>query len=63
MDRKNREQERREEATARIKERSKRTPYQQIECLDKKLGEGIGAQKERSRLHIQIAEQEKRGKK
>ena len=35
-------------------ERKKRTPQQQLTLLDGRLGEGIGATKERKRLHGQI---------
>ena len=42
--------ERREEAKARQEERNQRTPQQQIQHLDKILGKGKGATKERARL-------------
>ena len=43
-----------EEAEVRREERAKRTPQQQIAVLDKKLGVGVGAKKERARLKKQI---------
>jgi hypothetical protein len=43
-------QERREEALTRQEERNQRTPKQQIQHLDKILGKGQGATKERARL-------------
>ena len=39
-----------EEAEARRKLRRSRTPQQQLSLLDKKLGKGIGAKKERKKL-------------
>ena len=38
------------EAEVRQEDRDKRTPVEQIAKLDKKLGEGKGAKKERKRL-------------
>ena len=38
------------EAEVRQEDRAKRTPSEQIAKLDKKLGEGSGAKKERKRL-------------
>lgn len=35
-------------------ERSKRSPKAQIDLLDKRLGKGVGASKERARLNAQI---------
>jgi len=43
-------QERREKAETLAAERAKRTPQQQLARLDEKLGEGVGATKERARL-------------
>ena len=40
----------REEAEQRAAEREARTPQQQLQRLDKLLGEGVGAAKERARL-------------
>lgn len=39
-----------EEADQRAAEREARTPQQQLQRLDKLLGEGVGAKKERARL-------------
>lgn len=39
-----------EEADQRAAERETRTPQQQLQRLDKLLGEGVGAKKERARL-------------
>ena len=39
----------------RAEDRRERTPQQQIAVLDKRLGEGIGAKRERKRLARQIA--------
>ena len=36
--------------------RDTRTPQQQLEILDKKLGKGVGAKRERARLAAQIGE-------
>lgn len=41
-------------------ERAKRSPSQQLALLDKRLGKGRGAKKERARLKLQI---EKKGRK
>ena len=41
---------RRVSATARIEERSKRSPQEQLATLDRTLGVGVGAVRERARL-------------
>lgn len=46
---------RRADATIRAEERAKRSPQQQLEVLDRTLGKGVGAVKERARLKAQIA--------
>lgn len=38
--------------------RAKRTPQQQLDLLDAKLGEGVGAKKERARLLKKIAKEQ-----
>ena len=48
--------ERKEEAVQRQELRDKRTPQEQLEVLDNKLGVGVGAIKERYRL-IKIIEE------
>jgi hypothetical protein len=54
----NRGRQRREEllkaASVRAEERASRTPKQQLALLDKRLGKGKGAQKERARLSKEI---------
>lgn len=45
---------RRESAARLMAERAKRTPQQQLAKLDAILGKGIGAAKERARLHEQM---------
>ncbi len=47
---------RQKEAAAREDARSKRTAKQQLNLLDKRLGKGVGAVKERARLAKEIAE-------
>jgi hypothetical protein len=44
----------REEAEVRQAERDKRTPQEQIARLDRILGEGVGAKKERAKLLTEI---------
>ena len=48
--RKDREETRRIEAKERKQKYDKLTPSQKIELLDKKLGKGIGAKKQRAKL-------------
>tara|TARA_R110002020_G_scaffold24788_1_gene81081 strand:+ start:431 stop:664 length:234 start_codon:yes stop_codon:yes gene_type:complete len=47
-------QELRERAVVLEEERSNRTPQQQLAVLDQRLGEGVGAVRERQRLHYLI---------
>lgn len=47
-------EEKRHDATERQAERAKRTPQEQIAVLDRRLGTGQGAIKERARLTAQI---------
>ena len=51
---------RHKQALDRQEKRDKRTPQQQIDFLDKKLGPGKGATKERARLLDQILAEEER---
>ena len=55
----------RNKAEAIAEERATRTPQQQIELLDQRLGIGIGAVKERKLLHdiIEKPKEKKKGKK
>ena len=43
-----------ERVLVRQEERTKRSPEQQLQLLDKRLGKGVGATKERMKLKIQI---------
>ena len=45
---------RRKEAEERMAEREKRSPKEQLDFLDRKLGKGKGAKRERTRLLQQI---------
>lgn len=53
-----RKQIRQDEAKERQELRDKRRPEDQIRVLDAKLGEGVGAVKERARLQKQIEQKE-----
>lgn len=46
--------ERKRRADERDRERAKRTPAEQLAILDERLGEGVGAVRERARLEAQI---------
>ena|SRR3972149_4065181 len=47
---KGRKEDRKKEADKQVSEREKRSPKQQLAILDKRLGKGVGAKKERTRL-------------
>ena len=51
---------RQESAEARQEERDKRSPLQQLIVLDKRLGKGQGATKERAKLLALLTDKEKR---
>lgn len=50
-------QARREDAVKRAAVRAARTPQEQLDILDKRLGVGVGAKKEREKLQAIIASQ------
>ena len=56
-------QQRKEEVNARQKERKKRGPAEQLHRLDRKLGKGIGAERERMKLMKKIEQTNKKKKK
>jgi hypothetical protein len=45
-------EQRKAESDERVKERSERSNHQQVALLDHRLGEGVGAKKERARLAL-----------
>ena len=49
----------REVAEENAKARAKRTPRQQLDLLDKRLGEGVGAMRERKHLQKLLANSKK----
>jgi len=51
---KQRREKRQDEAHARQMDRETRTPKQQLALLDKRLGKGVGAKRERERLALLI---------
>ena len=50
---------RHEKALILTKERAKRSPQQQLDLLDERLGEGLGAKKERANLEALIQKETK----
>lgn len=55
FNRKDLKEARQKEAAVRLEERSKRSPQEQLATLDRTLGVGVGAVRERARLQKLIA--------
>ena len=55
---------RRDDAEVRQAKRDNLTPHEQLTLIDQRLGKGVGASKERARLHLLIDEpQQKKARK